>query len=165
MAIDLFSFVGMFDKQLATATHLLDKGAAHDGAGEAILEWRLIDDMAPLRFQFRTVANFCRNWPARVMGVEPPPEFGDNLDLAGVRAALADARAYLAAITPEQFAGRDDVPLTVTLGNGLAPTLPASQWLSGFAATNIYFHLSIAYAILRARGVSIGKADMFAGGL
>jgi len=32
-----------------------------------------------------------------------------------------------------------------------------------FATTNIYFHLSIAYAILRANGVPIGKADLFAG--
>ena len=165
MAIDLFSFVGMFYKQLVTAAHLLDKGAAQEGAGEAILDWRLAEDMHPLRFQLRAVVNFSRGWPARVAGLELPADLADNLDLAGFRAAIADARADLAALTPEQFTGRDDVPLTVTLGNGLAPTLPAGQWLSGFAATNIYFHLSITYAILRAKGVSLGKADMFAGGL
>lgn len=164
MTIDLFSFVGMFDKQLATATHLLDKGEAHAG-GEGFLDWRLAEDMHPLRFQLRTVATFCRSWTARVAGMDLPAEFGDDLDLAGVRAAVGDARAWLAALTPEQFAGRDDAPLTVALGNGASPTLPAAQWLSGFALTNIYFHLSIAYAILRARGVPIGKRDMFAGGL
>ena len=40
--------------------------------------------------------------------------------------AIADAKAYLAALTPEQFAGRDDEPVTFTIGNGMAPTLPAS---------------------------------------
>ena len=165
MAIDLFSFIGMFDKQLATALHLIDKGAAHDGAGEAILDWRLIEDMAPLRFQLRVIANFTRSWPARVAGLEPPAEIADDLDLGGFRTAIADARAFLAALTPEQFAGRDDVPLTVELGTAMKPTLPAAQWLTGFATTNIYFHLSIAYAILRAKGVPIGKTDLFAGGL
>ena len=44
-------------------------------------------------------------------------------------------------------------------------TLPVGQWIPGFAMPNFYFHLSIAYAILRARGVQIGKRDFFAGGL
>ena len=165
-SVDMFAFIGMFDKQLVTLAHLLEKGAAHAGAdAETILDWRLIDDMQPLRFQVRVVVNFTRLWPARVAGLTLPVEIGDELDLAGFRAAIADARAYLAALTPEQFAGRDDAALTVELGNGLTPTLPAGRWLSGFAATNIYFHLSIAYAILRARGVPLGKADLFAGGL
>lgn len=163
MSVDLFTFVRMFDQQLVTAAHLLDKGEA--AAGEEVLDWRLIDDMHPVRFQLRIIVNFTRNWPSRVTGQEPPAEIGDELDVAGFRAVIADARAFLAALTPEQFAGRDDVPLTVTLGTGLTPTLPAGQWLSGFAATNIYFHLSMVYAILRARGVAIGKTDMFAAGL
>ena len=45
----------------------------------------------------------------------------------------------------------------------MEPTLPAGQWLSVFATTNIYFHLSMAYAILRMKGVPIGKIDLFAG--
>ena len=163
MSVDLFTFVGLFDQQLVTAAHLLDKG--EEAGGEAILDWRLIEDMQPLRFQLRVVCNFARSWPARVAGLEPPAEISDDLDLAGFRAAKDDARAFLAALTPEQFAGRDDVPLIVTLGTGMAPTLPAGRWLSGFATTNIYFHLSMIYAILRARGVAIGKTDLFAGGL
>ena len=47
----------------------------------------------------------------------------------------------------------------------MAPTLPAAQWLTVFAATNVHFHVSMAYAILRANGVPLGKADMFIAGL
>jgi hypothetical protein len=68
-------------------------------------------------------------------------------------------------LTPEQFAGRDDVPLTVTIGGDMSPTLPAGQWVSVFATTNLYFHLSTAYGILRSKGVQIGKVDLFGGGL
>ena len=46
----------------------------------------------------------------------------------------------------------------------MEPTLPAGQWTVS-ATTNLYFHLSMAYSILRARGVQIGKVDLFAGGL
>ena len=111
------------------------------------------------------VCNFTRLWPARVAGLPLPAEVTADLDVAGFQAALADARAYLAALKPEQFAGRDDVPLTVTIGNGMSPTLPSAQWLTVFATTNIYFHLSTAYGILRSKGVQIGKIDLFAGGL
>ena len=163
MTVDLFTFVRMFDQQLVTVAHLVDKGEA--AGGEDILDWRLVEDMHPLRFQLRILVNFTRNWPSRVVGHEPPAEIGDDLDLAGFRAALAEARAVLATMTPEGFAHRDDVPLTVTLGTGIAPTLPSGQWLTGFATTNIYFHLSMVYAILRAKGVAIGKTDLFAGGL
>jgi hypothetical protein len=37
--------------------------------------------------------------------------------------------------------------------------------VSGFATTNFYFHLSMTYAILRMKGVGLGKRDFFAGGL
>jgi hypothetical protein len=169
MTVSLFTFVDLFSRLAGTADHLLTKGAAHaeaQGLGrETVLDWRLIDDMAPLRFQLMVVANFSRLWPARVAGLPLPEEVNDQLDVAGFKAVLADARAYLAGLTDDQFAGRDEVPLTVTIGNGMEPTMPSGQWLSVFAATNLYFHLSTAYGILRARGVQLGKPDLFASGL
>jgi hypothetical protein len=169
MTVGLFTFVDLYSRQLSTLDHLLDKGAEHAksiGVSEAdMLQWRLIEDMQPLAFQLMVVCNFSRQWPARVAGLLLPPEVSAELDLPGFKAAIGEAKAYLAALKPEQFAGRDDVPLTVTIGNGMEPTLPAGQWLTVFATTNLYFHLSTAYAILRARGVQIGKIDLFAAGL
>ncbi len=47
----------------------------------------------------------------------------------------------------------------------MEPHLPSGQWLTVFATTNLFFHLSTAYGILRAHGVTIGKPDMFGRGL
>ncbi len=130
-----------------------------------MLGWRLADDMHPLAFQLMVVTNFSLWWPARAAGL---PELGavdETLDVAGFHAAFADARAKLAAFSADQFAGRDDVPLTHTLRESMEFTLPSGQWLSVFATTNIAFHLSIAYAILRMKGVPLGKSDLFAAGL
>ena len=169
MTVSLYTFVDLFARQLGTLEHLLAKGAEHAKvlgvSEEDMLDWRLIEDMQPLRFQAMVVCNFSRQWPARVAGLPLPADIAADLDLAGFKAAIADAQAWLAALKPEQFAGRDDVPLTVTIGNGMEPTLPAGQWLTVFASTNLYFHLSTAYAILRAKGVPIGKVDLFASGL
>ncbi|HEY2660199.1 MAG TPA: DUF1993 domain-containing protein [Caulobacteraceae bacterium] len=169
MTVNAYAFVDLYTRVLDTTAHLLTKGAAHaaaTGVSEAdMLDWRLIDDMQPLRFQVMVVCNFSRQWPARVVGLPLPADVPVDLDLAGFQAAIADAKAYLGALTPEQFAGRDEVPLTVTIGNGMEPTLPSGQWLTVFATTNLYFHLSTAYGVLRAHGVQIGKPDLFASGL
>lgn len=167
--INLFSFVGLYDRQLAALGHLLGKGeafAAGQGVDpEAILDWRLIDDMHPLRFQAEVVISFPRQWLARVAGLPVPERLPDGQTLDGLREAIATARAELAALNPEQFEGRDDVPLSIQISDTLTPTLPAGEWLSVFATTNIYFHLSTAYAILRHKSVPIGKLDLFAGRL
>ncbi|MGH7025245.1 MAG: DUF1993 family protein [Caulobacteraceae bacterium] len=169
MTINLFTFIGLFDRLLTTTAHILDKGWAHaeaTGVTEAeLLEWRLIHDMQPLRFQLKVVCDFTRQWPARVAGLPVPGEIDPDLSLADFRDEIAASKAYLADLTPAQFEGRDEVPLTYTIGTGMTPTLPSGQWLTVFAATNLYFHVSTAYGILRAHGVPIGKVDLFAGGL
>ncbi|HWF00396.1 MAG TPA: DUF1993 domain-containing protein [Caulobacteraceae bacterium] len=167
--VDLYTFTDLYRRVLDSLSHLLGKGAEFakaNGISEAeMLQWRLIDDMSPLAFQVRIVVNFTRAWPARVLGAPLPEDIAQDLSVAQLQHEIAASKAYLADLTAGQFEDRDDVPLQVTLGTGMAPTLPAGQWLSVFATTNIYFHLSIAYAILRSRGVQIGKSDLFAGQL
>jgi hypothetical protein len=169
MAVTLYTFADLYARVLTTTAHILEKGAAHAaarGVSEAeMLDWRLIDDMQPLRFQLMVLCNFSQQWPARVVGLTVPDDVGVDLDVAGFQAAIAASKAFLAALTPAQFEGRDDTPLTFTIGNGMTPTLPSGQWLTVFATTNLYFHLSTAYGILRSKGVQLGKIDMFAAGL
>jgi hypothetical protein len=169
MAISLYSFVDTYSRALDTVDHVLGKGEAFAAAEgidpESILDWRLVDDMNPLRFQIMIVVNYTRSWIALGAGVEAPPAIEDSLDLAGFHASIADAKAFLAGLTPAQFEGRDEIEHTTTLGNDMTLTLPVEQWLRVFALTNIHFHMSMAYGILRARGVPIGKLDLFSTGV
>lgn len=168
VTVSLFTFVDLYSKGLTTLDHLLAKGAefaASKGVSETdMLDWRLIEDMNPLAFQAIVVINFSKQWPARVAGLPVPANIPEDLDVAGYRAEIAKAKAWLAGLKADQFEGRDAAPVTFNLGM-MEPTLPAGQWLTGFATTNFYFHLSMAYAILRNRGVPLGKVDLFAGGL
>lgn len=169
MPVTLFSYVDLYDRLLGSLDHLLGKGAdfatAQGLAPDAILDWRLVDDMHPLSFQAEVVVSFSRQWTARAAGLPVPERLADTATLAELWAAIAAAKAELAALTPDQFAGRDDVPLTIRITDAMEPTLPTGQWLSVFASTNIYFYLSMVYAILRMKGVPIGKIDLFAGRL
>lgn len=170
MSANLFTFVDLYSRALGTASHILAKGAEHAAGmgvteGEMLDDWRLIDDMQPLRFQLNVVGNFGQQWPARVAGLPEPADFAEDLDVAGYRQAFEDARAFLATITPEQILDREEAPVTFAIGGTNNVTLPAGRWLTVFAATNLNFHLNTAYAILRSKGVPLGKVDLFSGGL
>jgi hypothetical protein len=170
MTTNLFTFVSLYRRIVRSTVHVLAKGAAHaEAAGfstDEMLDWRLIDDMQPLRFQLSVVCNFSKQWTARVAGLPVPDDVSVDLDLAGFQAALAESERFLDALKPDQFAGRDEAPLKVAIANGaMEPTLPAAQWLTVFANTNLYFHMTTAYDILRSRGAPLGKVDLFADGL
>ncbi|MDH7795499.1 MULTISPECIES: DUF1993 domain-containing protein [unclassified Beijerinckia] len=169
MPTDLFTFVDLYTRALGTADHLLSKGVERANSlgisEQEMLDWRLIGDMRPLRFQIMVVCNFAQQWPARVAGLPVPQAIDDQHDIEGFRAAIATSRAFLAGLRAEQINGRGDVPITFAIGPNMEPTLPAARWLTVFATTNLYFHLSTAYGILRANGTQIGKVDLFATGL
>ena len=169
MTVSLFTCAELYSWVGGSADLLLTRGVSHaeegGGSGEDVLDWRLIDDMHPVRFQLQTLCNLTQEWLARAAGIPAPKAVDLQLDVAGFRAALASARAFLADLRPEQFEGRDDAQVPYTIAPGMEPVLPAGQWLSVFATTNIYFHLMAVYAILRAKGVPLGKADMFSTGI
>jgi hypothetical protein len=169
MQVNSFTFIQMYDDVLEVAAHLLDKGwtyAKSMGVSESeMLNWRLIDDMHPLSFQLAGVCDLARQWPARIAGLPEPENTPPDLDVAGFQGAIAGARDYLNALKPEQFEGRDDEDFTRTSGFGVTQTLSRGRWLTYFATTNLYFHLSTAYGILRIKGAPLGKVDLFPGGL
>jgi uncharacterized protein len=169
MTVRLYTFVDLYTRALATADHLLTKGeerAEALGVGESeMLNWRLIEDMQSFGFQLMVVCNFAQLWPARVAGLDVPLQLTDPPDVTGFRTAIASASDFLAGLHEEQFEGRDAVQLTFEIAPDMQPTMPAERWLTVFATTNIYFHLSTAYGILRARGAQLGKADLFSTGL
>lgn len=169
MKTSLFTYVDTYIRILAAADHLLTKGleaAGLRGVGEQeMLDWRLIDDMHSLRFQIMVICNFSQQWPARAIGIPLPDPIGDQLDVAGLRLAIAASRAFLASLQEVQFAGRDDAVIRYAVSPELEADLPVARWMSVFATTNMFFHLSTAYAILRHHGAKIGKADLFPLGL
>jgi hypothetical protein len=168
MKVDLATVVLNFGKGLAALEHILDRGVEYcrekDISEQEMLGWRLAPDMFPLKSQFQFVPNLACQWAGRSAGVDYPTDANGEMTVQELRQAMIRAREFLASLRPDQFADRDSIPLTVNLGQ-LEPTMPIGQWVAGFATTNFYFHLSTAYAILRSRGVQLGKSDLFAGGL
>ncbi len=147
----------IFLSRLDTLDHILDIGAKHLPDLDAALQERLAPDMFPLGAQIAFACNQPRGFSQWCAG-EPVENLSPEVT------SVAMARSHIAA-TKEMVAGidADDARLDEIKRVGLGPDryceLPARQYVSDYVLPNLYFHISMAYAILRKLGVPVGKAD------
>lgn len=152
----------------------LDKAAAQVGPDEAdaLLAARLAPDMFPLSTQIRFACVQAQEGMFRLSGEQFPPSLQVLLDEgrdAGERpGTMADAQARIEetlALVRSRFQGDalpDEDPLAHALPTGMVFDLTVAQYARDWAMGQFYFHVMIAYAILRSRGVDLGKADYVA---
>jgi hypothetical protein len=146
---------------------------AEEQGGEPLLVGRLAPDMFPLATQVRFACVQAQEGLYRLRGEAFPPSIEVLLD-EGRNAAeqpgtIADARGRIAetiAIVEAAAAKAADMdpatPIAHALPQGLVFDLTAEQYVRDWALPQFYFHVMTAYAILRAQGVELGKADYIA---
>lgn len=153
----------------------LEKAKEQLGAeqAEALLAARLAPDMFPLTTQIRFACGQAIEVVYRLQGRDLPPL--SQTILAEARAGgetpgtLADAQHRIDQAIAQIEEAMDQAPcldggamIEHSLPMGLTFDLNAEQFLRDWALPQFYFHVSMAYAILRANGVNIGKADYIA---
>ncbi len=147
----------IFLTRLDALDHILTVGERHLPDMEAAMQERLASDMHPLGTQVAFACNQPRGFSQWCAG--QPVE---NLDpgvgtLALARAHIQQTKALVAAVdVPDR---RLDDTKRTGLGPGLYCETSARLYVSDYLMPNLYFHISIAYAILRKLGVPLGKAD------
>lgn len=169
MAVTLYDFtVAPFLQTLSAMSGVLDRALAHceeTGAdAEALAGVRLAPDMLPLAFQVQSMAEHSAGaMRAARDGLYVPGAFVET-PFAGMQARVAEARAELVALRPDEV---DDLEgKAVALRTRLSPNdlvFPAPSFLISISLPNFYFHATTAYAILRSQGVPLGKRDFLGG--
>ena len=144
-----------------------------NGGAEALLSARLAPDMFPLSTQVRFACVQAQEGVFRLRGQALPASL-DVLLEEGRNAAerpgsFADARARIdetVAVVEEAASDALDVdpatPIAHALPAGMIFDLTAAQYVRDWTLPQFYFHVMIAYAILRSEGVELGKADYVA---
>jgi hypothetical protein len=67
--------------------------------------------------------------------------------------------AYVSSFDAAPLAGSEGREVLLKFPNGSGYRFVGSQYLTGFALPNFFFHVTTAYAILRNAGVALGKPD------
>jgi hypothetical protein len=141
----------------------LTKGEAYAAEGvlapEDLIGARLAPDMFPLSTQVRFVCTQASDLLARLTGSESFAPAQDATDFDGLRAQLADAIARIEATPASAFDGAAQKKIELKMPNGIIFDVTGEQFVRDWALAQFYFHLTAAYAILRHKGVPLGKPD------
>ena len=146
-----------YDNMLGSLDAWLAK-AAEDPRGDALLGHKLAEDMFPLSRQIRFVCNLPGEAMAGAAGVAYSSSDIDDETLAAARERVGATRALIKGWRETPF-GADDDPVELSLANGMTFDLKTDSYVCDWALPQFYFHLMTAYAILRAAGIPLGKAD------
>jgi hypothetical protein len=139
----------------------LDKAAGFADAKKVefpvLLNTRLIADQLPMVRQIQIACDTAKFGASRLTGKDAPTNDDKEATLAEAKARIDSTIAYLQTFKPEDFKGAEERKVTTPRWEG--------KWLTGLeyaqlhVLPNLYFHVTTAYAILRANGVDIGKKD------
>jgi hypothetical protein len=141
---------------------ILDKTQAYIDAKKidpsALLQFRLFPDMLNLTRQIQIASDTAKGVVARLAGVDIPTYEDNETSVAELQARIAKTIAFIEGFTPAQIDGTEDKAIVTKRGDK-ETHYTGMQFLLGHAIPNVYFHVSIAFAILRHNGVEIGKRD------
>ncbi len=148
----------MFLRGLNVLSGLIDR-AAESGLDEAaIMDARLAPDMRPFPDQIRMASFSARSCVARLTGQAWPKTDDAEASLAELKATVALSIAFVEGVEAAAFAGGETRRVELRFP-GVELNFEGQGYLTSFALPNFYFHLSMAYAILRHLGVPLGKRD------
>jgi hypothetical protein len=151
--------VPVFIRAFENLSKILEKGEAlAKEKGLDLINARLYEDMLPLSKQIQIASDVSKGGAARLAGVDVPNFADTETTFAELQERIAKTVAFLKTLTAEQIDGTEDKQVVIKVGgNDLAFT--GQTYLLSFVLPNIYFHISVAYAILRHNGVILGKKD------
>jgi hypothetical protein len=139
----------------------LDKAEQHASARKfdvnVLVTSRLAPDMKPFSYQIQSACDYLKGAAAWLSG-QTPPKYDDNeTTFAELRARIRKTVAFAQSVKEDQYAGAGERKVSFSWAPG--KIMSGKDYLLQMVIPNAYFHLSMAYAILRTNGVDVGKMD------
>ncbi len=148
-------------KALQNLTACLEKAAGYADSKkfefEVLLQSRLAPDQFALLRQIQIACDTAKFNAARLTGLTAPAHPDNEKTWSELRARIESVIAYLKGFKESDFKGASEIKVTNPRWE--------NKWMLGqdfvheYAAPNVYFHITTAYAILRHNGVDVGKKD------
>ncbi len=152
----------VLSRTLDSAETIIKKAAAHVEAGKCsedeIMNARLTEDMFPFVKQIQILTDNVKGGLARLSNNQVPKYEDNETTLGDLLKRIYMTREFVLTIDPSEI--KDLETKNITL-----PWMPAgmswsaNNYAEKFILQNANFHLVIAYAIIRMKGVEIGKMD------
>src|ERR1700735_1300172 len=139
----------------------LDKAEEHAGAKTfdvgILMADRLAPDMKPFIYQVQSACDYVKAAAAWLSGQTPPKHEDNEQTIDEVRARIRKTVAFAESVTEAQYAGAAERKGSLSWAPG--KVLGGEDYLLQMTIPNVYFHIVMAFAILRHNGVDVGKMD------
>jgi len=157
-----FAVIQQFQRTLVALDAILGKAILHAEtkkfSPDNFCTARLAPDMLPFTRQIQIACDSAKRATAGLTGKEAPVHEDTEQTMAQLRERIQKCLAYLATFRSEDFA-KVSAKTEVKLPNPPGKAMHADDALLARSVPNFFFHVMVAYALLRAGGVEIGKLD------
>jgi uncharacterized protein len=163
MTISLYqSSVPVFERGMNAFLAIIDKALAHAETKKVdpsvYLQTQLRPDMFPFVRQIQIFCDAAKNGSARIAGVEPPKYEDNEATFDEVKARIHKTLDFIKTLKASDIDAGANREVMFPVGPNKMK-MNGGAYLLHNVLPNFYFHLTIAYAILRFNGVDIGKRD------
>jgi hypothetical protein len=140
----------------------LDKAEEHAAAKHfdlgVLMTGRLAPDMKPFIYQVQSACDYLKAAAAWFSGEKPPKHEDTEQTVDEVRARIRKTVAFVESVTEAQYASAAERRVSLSFAPA-GKVLVGPNYLLQMTIPNVYFHLAMAYAVLRHNGVDVGKMD------
>lgn len=154
--------IPIFSRMLGNLLNWLDKAEAHAKArgwdANLWLGERLAPDMLPLLRQVQIACDAAKGCAARLAGQEVPRWEDNEATIDDLRARIRRTIDFIGSVPAAQIDGAEAREIVIPMRSGEL-RMAGLAYLQQAALPNFFFHATTAYALLRAGGVEVGKAD------
>lgn len=161
-----FNVVSQLVSNLRTVEAWLDKAELLATSKQfdvnVLMTSRLAPDMKPLVYQVQSACDYVKAAAAWLSRQAPPKHEDNERTVDELRARVRKTIVFAESVKPEQYerAGEQQVHMSWAPAGKV---LRGEDYLLQMSVPNVYFHLAMAYAILRSNGVDVGKMDFLGG--
>lgn len=152
--------ITQFTKMLHILSRLLDKAQRHAEANgfesEILLNSRLVADMLPLTSQVQMACDTAQLATSVLTGKQAPDFENSQKTIPELKTLIEKTISYISSIKESEFVGWE---VRVVAPKGWSGAFLGKDYFYQHGVPNFYFHMVTAYAILRHKGVKIGKMD------
>ena len=147
---------------LENLSHQIDIAIAHAGEtgvdANEFVQARLAPDMLNFAGQVQRASDTAKFGAARLSGGQAPSFADEETTLDALQARIAATIEYLRSVPADAIAGQEAREIRFNAGKRELQ-FTGADYVRTFLLPNFYFHVTVAYALLRHKGVPLGKLD------
>jgi uncharacterized protein len=139
----------------------LDKAEQHATAKtfdvDVLMTSRIAPDMHHFIYQVQSACDYVKAVAAWLSGRTPPRHEDNERTIDELRARIRKTVVFAESVKESEYVGADKREVKLSWAPG--KVIGGEDYLLQVTIPNVFFHISMAYAILRHNGVDVGKRD------